>query len=103
MITAMTDDHIRGNPEAIVALIEYGDYQCRACAGANRVVDVVMDELGDSIRFVFRNLPLRRSRDTLLPAEAAESVALRAGTDAFWRMHAILFENQDALDVDDLL
>ena len=42
-------------------------------------------------------------KQNLSAAEAAESVATRAGTEAFWRMHTILFANQDALEIDDLL
>jgi len=99
----MTDDYIRGNPDAITALVEYGDYHSRECAAANRVIDIVMDEFPDSIRFVFRNLPRDRRSETLAPAEAAESVGCHAGNAAFWRLHAIVFENQDALEIDDLL
>src|SRR5690242_5762193 len=99
----MATDHIRGPREAIVTLVEYGDYRCALCAAANRVVEIVMAELGDSIRFVFRICPREGDADAFRAAEAAESVAARAGNDAFWRMHAILFENRDALEIDDLL
>jgi Na+:H+ antiporter, NhaA family len=36
-------------------------------------------------------------------AEAAESVAARGGDAAFWAMHAVLSENWDALQHDDLV
>jgi protein-disulfide isomerase len=97
-------DHAVGPPEAQVTLVEYGDYECPYCGRANLVLQVVLAELGDSVRFVFRNFPLRdRHPRAAAAAEAAESVAAHAGDSAFWAMHAMLFENQDALEVDDLL
>ena len=99
----MTADHIRGSSEAVVTLVGYGEYGCLLCARASLIIDVIMAELGDSIRYVFRNLPATGDATALTAAEAAESVAARAGHDAFWRMHAILFENPDALEIDDLL
>ena len=39
----------------------------------------------------------------MIAAEAAESAAVFGGALAFWEMHAVLFENQDALQIDDLL
>jgi formate-nitrite transporter family protein len=99
----MRPDHIRGSSEAVVTLVGYGDYRCALCARAARVIDVVMAELGDSIRFVFRNLPRSGDAAALTAAEAAESVATHAGSEAFWRMQSILFENPDALEIDDLL
>ena len=97
-------DHIRGPADAPVTLVEYGDYQCAHCLRAHYVVDVVLGELGDDVRYVFRNFPMIDGHpDVTLAAEAAESVAARAGEDAFWAMHEILFENPDALTIDDLL
>ena len=98
------DDHVIGRHAARVTLVEYGDYECPYCARANRVLQVVLTELGDSIRYVFRNFPLPEIHPNAMnAAEAAEAVAARAGEAGFWNMHAILFENQDALETDDLL
>ena len=99
----MSASHIRGSSEAVVSLVSYGDYRCALSARASHVIDGVLAELGDSIRVVFRNLPRSGNPKALCAAEAAESVAERAGPAAFWRMHAILFANQDALEIDDLL
>ena len=58
----------------------------------------------DDARFVFRNFPLTDPHPRAQPAaEAAESVAAHGGEDAFWAMHDILFTNQDALEIDDLI
>lgn len=97
-------EHSRGPANAPVTLVEYGDYECPHCALARHVLSVVLAELGDEVRFVFRNFPITiLHSDALAAAEAAESVAAHAGEEAFWTMHDILFENQDALEIDDLL
>lgn len=97
------DEHVVGLPDARVTLVEYGDYQCAQCGRAYLVLQVARAELGDALRFVFRNFPSQLHPDALAAAEAAESVAARAGESAFWAMHAMLFANQDALEIDDLL
>jgi protein-disulfide isomerase len=99
-----TDEHIVGLPDATITLVEYGDYECGYCGRAYLVLQVVLAELGDSVRYVFRNFPLSEIHPhAMKAAEAAESVAVHAGESAFWAMHAMLFENQDALEIDDLL
>jgi protein-disulfide isomerase len=98
------DDHAQGSPDALVTLVEYGDYECPRSGRAYVVLAFVKQELGDYLRFVFRNFPLTDPHPhARRAAEAAESVAARGGDDAFWAMHDILYENQDALEEDDLL
>jgi protein-disulfide isomerase len=97
-------DHVRGRADARITLVEYGDYECPHCGRAYQVLEAILPGLEDDVRFVFRNFPLSESHPHAeQAAEAAESVAAHAGNDAFWAMHAMLYENQDALDVDDLL
>ena len=89
-------DHIRGSADAPVTLVEYGDYQCPYCGMANPIVDEVRRELGDGLRFVFRNFPLTESHPH---AEHAAEIAEAAGAhNKFWEMHDMLYAHQDALD-----
>jgi protein-disulfide isomerase len=98
------EDHVTGPPDAPVTLVQYGDYQCPHCRLAYAVLHEVMSELGDAVRFAFRHFPITDSHPyAMQAAETAESVAALGGAIAFWEMHAILFENQDALQIDDLL
>jgi protein-disulfide isomerase len=94
-------DHIRGSENAPVTLLEYGDYECPFCGRAHFIVEEVRDELGNSLRFVFRNFPLVEVHPhALTAAHAAEAAGLQG---KFWEMHDILFENQEALDTGDIL
>jgi protein-disulfide isomerase len=104
LVIVKIDDHVLGPSTARVTLVEYGDYECPFCGRAYLVLQTVLSELGDSVRYVFRNLPLEDAHPhAMAAAAAAESVAERAGEAAFWRMHSTIFENQDALEIDDLL
>jgi protein-disulfide isomerase len=98
------EDHYLGPADAPIVLVEYGDYECAHCGRAHAVVQRVLADLGDSIRFVFRNFPLTEMHPHAeAAAEAAESVATHGGNAAFWDMHDLLYANQDALGMDDLL
>jgi protein-disulfide isomerase len=89
-------DHIRGPANAPVTLVEYGDYECPYCGLANPIVDEIRRELGDGLRFVFRNFPLSEVHPH---AEHAAEIAEAAATHhKFWEMHDMLYGHQNALD-----
>ena len=89
-------DHIRGPANAPVTLVEYGDYECPYCGMANPIVDGIRQELGDGLKFVFRNFPLSEIHPH---AEHAAEIAEAAGAHSkFWEMHDLLYAHQRALD-----
>jgi protein-disulfide isomerase len=94
-------DHIRGPLDAPVTLLEYGDYECPYCGLAHPIVRAVQQEMGNTLRFVFRHFPLT----TVHPyAELAAEAAEAAGAQRkFWAMHDLLYENQQLLDPPHLL
>ena len=51
-------DHIQGRTSAPVTLIEYGGYECPYCGQAYPIIKEVQKQLGNKLRFVFRNFPL---------------------------------------------
>ena len=93
-------DHVRGPLEAPVTVVEYGDFECPYCGQAEPVVRELLRDFGD-VRYVWRHLPLSDVHpNAQLAAEAAEAAANQG---AFWEMHDLLFEHQDALSADDLM
>jgi len=93
-------DHIQGPVNAAITLVEYGDYECPYCGEAYSIVKEIQERLGDQLCFVFRNFPLRNMHPH---AERAAEAAEAAGAQGkFWEMHDALFENQDALDDEDI-
>ena len=95
------DDHSSGPEDAPVTLVEYGDFECPHCGRAYPKVKQIQKQLGDKLRFVFRNFPLGESHPHA--QHAAEAAEAAAAQESFWKMHDMLFENQDALEDDDLI
>lgn len=94
-------DHLQGSIDAPILLVEYGDYECPYCGDAFPMVKDVQEQLGDKLCFAFRNFPLASYHPH---AEHAAEAAESAGAQGhFWAMHDTLFENQDALEDDDLI
>ena len=95
------EDHNQGPENAEVTLVEYGDYECPHCGRAYPIVKQVQKHFRKRVRLVFRNFPLAEMHPH---AEAAAEVAEFAGAQGkFWEMHDLLYENQDALEDDDLV
>src|SRR5688572_25542695 len=85
-------DHIQGNVNAAIELVEYGDYQCPYCGQAYPIVKAIQEQFGDNLKFVFRNFPLAKIHpQATMAAIAAEAAAKQK---RFWEMHDIIFENQ---------
>src|SRR5258706_10663175 len=93
-------DHIQGPIDAPLALVEYGDYECPYCGDAYPVVKAVQRQLGDRLWFAFRNFPLINSHPHA--QHAAEAAEAAGAQGKFWEMHDLLFENQNALEDEDL-
>ena len=93
-------DHVRGAIDAPVTVVEYGDFECPYCGQAEPVVRELIRGFSD-VRYVWRHLPLNDVHPhAQLAAEAAEAAADQG---AFWEMHDLLLDNQDALQTDDLV
>lgn len=89
---ATSTDHIRGSLTAPVTLVEYGDFQCPACAAYYPIVEKVLaDEGPDAVRFVFRHFPLTQHPNGI-PAGKASEAASNQGK--FWEMYNVLYEKQ---------
>ena len=93
-------DHIQGAIDAPLTLVEYGDYECPYCGQAHPVVKAIQKQLGNRLCFAFRNFPLVNAHPH---AEHAAEAAEAAGAQGkFWKMHDMLFENQEALEDEDI-
>ena len=88
-------DHVRGEPTALVSIVEYADFECLNCARAYPLLVRYLDEFRGTLRVVFRHFPLGWEHPgSALAARAAEAAA-RQGK--FWEMHDELFRNPGLL------
>jgi Na+/H+ antiporter NhaA len=93
-------DHIRGPEESMVTMVEYGDFECPYCGMAEPAVRELLRDYGE-VRYVWRHLPLNDVHpNAQLAAEAAEAAGKQG---AFWEMHDLLLDHQDALQPRDLI
>ena len=85
------DDHVRGNPNATVSIIEYSDFECPFCQRVHPTISQVVDEYGDDVNWVYRHYPLSFHPNAQVTAEASECIAELGGNDAFWEFADIVF------------
>lgn len=86
------DDHIRGNPESPIVMIEYSDIECPVCLRFQPIVQQAVDEYRGKVVWVFRHFPLSIHANAQKEAEATECAANQGGNEAFWKYLDTLFE-----------
>ena len=89
-------DHARGAADAPVTLVEYADFECLHCGRAYPILRQIQEEMGDTLRVVFRHFPLGWEHPHA--QHAAEAAEAAGAQGRFWEMHDQLFEHQRALD-----
>jgi cyclophilin family peptidyl-prolyl cis-trans isomerase/predicted DsbA family dithiol-disulfide isomerase len=91
-LNIVADDHMLGKADAPVTIIEYGDFQCPACAQLHPSLKATMQQISDTARLVFRHFPLAQTHDkAIVASRAAEAASMQ---DKFWEMHDLLYSKQ---------
>ncbi len=100
-------DHIRGNPDADIIIVEYSDYECPFCKGFHSTMTRIMEEYGTTgqVAWVYRHYPLSQiHKDAQPAAEAAECAAKLGGNDKFWEYSDnIIAGSPESLSTENLL
>ena len=103
------EDHIKGNLNASVKVVEYSDFECPFCKRFHETMNQVMDEYGEDgdVAWVYRQFPLdqlhAKAREE---ANISECVADVGGNDAFWQFTDRFFEltpSNDRTDLDTII
>lgn len=92
------NDHIRGNPNAQIVLVEYSDYDCPFCKNFHETMNRIMDEYGRDgrVAWVYRHFPLEQLHPNAPRiAQAAECVASLGGNEAFWTFSDLVFGERE--------
>lgn len=95
-------DHIRGNPNAKVIIVEYSDTECPFCKSFHNTLKELTASYGDQVAWVYRHFPIAQLHSKA-PNEAAatECVAKLGGNTAFWSYLDSIFattNSNDSLD-----
>ena len=84
--------HIKGGENAAVTLVEYSDFQCPACGAFQPVLNEVLAQYGDKIRFEYKHFPLVQIHPFAEPAARAAEAAGQQGK--FFEYADMLFAKQ---------
>src|SRR3989344_4283449 len=86
--------YMTGTKEAKVNVVEFGDYQCPACAYASPILQQLVKAYKDNqnVNFVFRNFPLPQHSNAMISAEAAEAARDQG---KFLEMSEMLYDRQN--------
>ncbi len=87
-------DHIRGNPNAPIVIVEYSDYDCPFCKNFHETMQQVMQNYGANgqVAWVYRHFPIEQLHPSAPRlALASECVAEIAGNDGFWKFSDLVF------------
>ncbi len=93
-------DHMLGARDAIVSLVEYGDYQCPRSRETYMTIQEVIKQANANLCYVFRHFPQPQHPQA---QKAAEAALCAAAQGKFWQMHHKLFQGQQTLSDADLL
>ncbi|MFQ5723003.1 MAG: thioredoxin domain-containing protein [Terriglobia bacterium] len=90
-----------GPADALVTIVEYGDFQCPTCRAAYPVLEEILAS-HDNVRLIFKDFPLTQKHDWAMAAAIAAQCAYRQSNERFWQLHDYFFENQDQINHDNL-
>ncbi|MDD5041492.1 MAG: thioredoxin domain-containing protein [Candidatus Peribacteraceae bacterium] len=85
-------DHIRGNKDATITILEYSDTECPFCARVHPTLQQLLTDYGDTVNWVFRHYPLSFHQSAQKGAESLECAAELGGNDKFWAMIDVIYE-----------
>lgn len=105
---AKARDHIRGNLEAPVTLIEYSDFECPFCKRFHVTVKKLVEESAGQVKWVYRHFPLEELHPGKARREAlaSECAAELGGNEAFWKFADRFYEltpSNNRTDLDTVL
>ena len=83
-------DHIKGNLNADVAVIEYSDLECPFCKRIHPTLEQLIAD-DTSVQWVYRHFPLGPHKNAEKAAEATECAGKIGGPQKFWEMIDVIF------------
>lgn len=85
-------DHVLGNADATVKIVEYLDTECSFCKRSFYTMKQVMNEYVGEVALVYRHFPLPVHPKSRKEAEGLECANELGGNDAFWKYANRIYE-----------
>lgn len=98
------DDHILGDPNAPIVIVEYSDFDCPYCKVFHESMHQVIDKYGSKgqVAWVYRHFPIAsRHPSAAYIAAASECVAELGGNEAFWTFTDQVFQEREINELTD--
>jgi protein-disulfide isomerase len=86
-------DHVYGNPDAEISLIEYSDFECPYCKRFHATAKSLIEKYDGKVNWVYRHFPLSfHDPGATKQAVASECAGELGGNDAFWNYTDGIYE-----------
>ncbi|MEK9159013.1 MAG: thioredoxin domain-containing protein [Patescibacteria group bacterium] len=89
-------DHVRGDNNAKITLIEYSDYECPFCKRFHQTMKDVLAAYPGQVKWVYRHWPLNFHANAAKESEAAECAYELGGHNKFWEYTDKIYERTTA-------
>lgn len=86
----------KGPANAPVIVVAYSDFQCPTCRSLHFVLRGLLPQY-PNVRVVFKDFPLAQIHPWAMTAHTAARCAYQQSPDAFWKMHDMIYEQQDII------
>jgi protein-disulfide isomerase len=88
----------RGPADALVTLVEFADFECPYCRGAEPALKALLAHYPKTLRVVWKDYPLPQHKSAMLLANFAADAHRRGRNSGFWAVHDGLMALPDAPD-----
>jgi len=86
----------KGPADAKIVIVEFGDLECPSCRQLDYVLRSVLPKY-PQVRLVFKDFPLETIHPWAMPAAVTGRCVLAQSSDAFWKYHDSVYDNQDLI------
>ncbi len=86
-----------GDPNAVVTLVEYSDFECPICRNLHDVLRGILPNYAGKVRLIFKDFPLEQRHPWARTAAIAGRCAYQQDPKAFWKMYDLIYDNQEII------
>jgi protein-disulfide isomerase len=89
----------KGPADSKITLVEFSDFECPHCRQLHEYLKT-LEQKYSQVRIVFKNYPIEAIHPWAMTAAIAGHCAYEVSSDAFWKMEAAIFDQQDVISAE---